>query len=490
VREFKQQRDKHLRKLRELVDNYVRSNISTAFASAYQDEFQSNKEFYVLRRVFRPYISRKIKSASLESFESYLNANIRYALLKAFRERLASSNFFRTSVSTALKTVSSSLRKNAISPTHKAFSIRLDEPQNLFRSVLFPLEKSKDNAGRTQYSKISFDDSYRNILLQKIESDRNSAFRVQCNFLDNKKGRPSRENPKPSVLIRDRPSSQFEYGRLYSLIERGFEPVAPTITFRNRKLKLHLPLTKKKEENIKTKKTDIKRVMSVDLGLLRLGTLSCWDIDWSDEKKDHEFARYFIKPRALFDQKIVPLENDKLGFEYNEIKTPSGATVSRFERPSNIWQRIINIRAEIRYLQRKKNLYEQRLKQKGVKKFRKKKKWNELRRKISVLWDRVSNINEQIVHNFASVIVKIAKHHQIDLILVENLKFSHHSKKREKGRFLAFWQTHWFFSQVQSALDDLCVQNGLPKTQKVYAAYSSQGSALNVTPKTKKENKK
>ncbi len=56
---------------------------------------------------------------------------------------------------------------------------------------------------------------------------------------------------------------------------------------------------------------------------------------------------------------------------------------------------------------------------------------------------------------------------------MENLRFSRHSKKRERGRYLAFWQTHWLFGQIEVAVELQAFLRGM-HFERVYAAYTSQ----------------
>ena len=56
---------------------------------------------------------------------------------------------------------------------------------------------------------------------------------------------------------------------------------------------------------------------------------------------------------------------------------------------------------------------------------------------------------------------------------MENLRWAKHSKKKDRGKFMAFWQTHWFYSQVQNAVKFQCDLNSI-KFQRVPAGLTSQ----------------
>ncbi|MHA1490635.1 MAG: zinc ribbon domain-containing protein [Promethearchaeota archaeon] len=92
---------------------------------------------------------------------------------------------------------------------------------------------------------------------------------------------------------------------------------------------------------------------------------------------------------------------------------------------------------------------------------------------LSFCWDRVNRINVQIVNYLNNYIMKIAHFWNISTIKVEDLRWATHSKKRDAGKFMAFWQTHWFYSQVQDAVKLQCNLNSI-RFQKVPARYTSQ----------------
>jgi len=89
------------------------------------------------------------------------------------------------------------------------------------------------------------------------------------------------------------------------------------------------------------------------------------------------------------------------------------------------------------------------------KNFRSKFKWNKLRRSLSTLWQKVNNINSQIARYTGHFIYEIARYHHASTIKFEDLSWSTHSKKKS-GRFIARWQVHWLFSQMQKATADRC----------------------------------
>ncbi len=236
--------------------------------------------------------------------------------------------------------------------------------------------------------------------------------------------------------------------RLKECMEKGFVPTNPTITFKHRKLLLNLPFEAKKgslkpfQEN---GQNNSNLEMGVDLNLAKhLAVISIWDKDKGCNK---EVARYFLSWRRLIDRELGNNSNIKL--------------------------KLRNLRQQIKILQRKKNNYEQRLQQRGIANFRSKLKWNKIKRELSLCWNRLNNINSHIVGLINHYTIQIANLHNISKVKVEDLRFSKHSKRRDSGKFMAFWQTHWFFSQVQDAIKLQCKLHGFG-FQRVPAKGTSQ----------------
>jgi len=58
-------------------------------------------------------------------------------------------------------------------------------------------------------------------------------------------------------------------------------------------------------------------------------------------------------------------------------------------------------------------------------------------------------LHEEIARQVATRIVAACVHHGVGLLRFEDLSWSSHSAKHVSGAWLATWQVHWFFSQVQ-----------------------------------------
>ena len=247
-------------------------------------------------------------------------------------------------------------------------------------------------------------------------------------------------------------------GTIPSLISEGALPKVPTITLKRRKLILNLPfdVQKKavsKQSNGSRKKGSI--TIGVDLGLKHFAVVSV--MDKSKPQAPREIDRYFIGSKQLFDMKF----DSTIGkFVYRNRHA--------YRNPSNIKLKLMQLRKEIRTIQRLKNEYEN-----NHPDFKKKLKFHKLSAALSVLWDKSHNINKEIVRLLNHHIIVIASFHGASKINMENLRFSRHSKKRERGRYLAFWQTHWLFGQIEEAVELQAFLHGM-HFERVYAAYTSQ----------------
>ena len=94
----------------------------------------------------------------------------------------------------------------------------------------------------------------------------------------------------------------------------------------------------------------------------------------------------------------------------------------------------------------------------------------------STLWNKIQNINSDVVARLSGLIVRIAKYHGARFIRFEDLRWSRHQAKKEKGKYIAFWQVHWFLSQVQSMTAQNANRCGIPAVT-VDAFMSSQTCA-------------
>jgi transposase len=188
-------------------------------------------------------------------------------------------------------------------------------------------------------------------------------------------------------------------------------------------------------------------------------------MDRTNPKMPRELARYFLSTRTLLDMKF----NANSGrFE------PRGRfTNPTSNAPSNQKLKLRRLRRETRHIQRKVHEYQNRCQKRGITSPGEKYKFNSLKRTLSALWDRIRHCNEELVHLLNHVIMELAKYHNVSEINFENLKWSRHSRKSKAGKYLAFWQAHWFFSQVQETVKLQAFLHRI-RFKRVNAAYTSK----------------
>ena len=253
--------------------------------------------------------------------------------------------------------------------------------------------------------------------------------------------------------------------RIRQFLEKGASECPPVICWKQGKMLYHLPFEVKKTRSSKQAYHEKKKhiELGIDLGLKHFTVLSI--MDKSEQTHPKEIFRYFISQKQLFDMKF----NTTTGKFELKKRTPH----QQLTNPTNIKLKLINIRKEIRHIQQKLHTYENHFMKGESINYKKKFKYNRLKRWLSLLWDKVSNINKEIVHLLNHSILSIANYHNVSIIKCENLKWAKNSKRKQVGQFLAFWQTHWFYSQIQQAIQLQCYLNNI-RFQPINARYTSQ----------------
>ena len=426
--EFKKKRDGIYNSLKgefssKLGREHPQKLISEAFDKELQD-FKDSHNQYVLKRIFKPHFpSISVDSVSYDSFAYYVTKKLQYKIRELLKDYFTSKSFISL-MGSQLRAISQDIFSHLRLPEHKALSISI-----VNKDVYKP-----------DYA--NFSTSLR------LVSHKFKSFKIKDKKIINQGG------IKKTI------------SRIQNLKQKGFEPLLPVINLKHRKLLLNLPFQKLKKESLKPSEYDLDTVpnpdivMGVDLGLKHFAVVSI-----RDKRRKRELSRYFLGPHQLFDQKFSSSDG-KIYMQDRFAQAPS-------DKLSNVKLKLINLRAQIRLLQRKKNKYEQNLLAQGVVNFRKKLKWNKIQKSISLCWERLNRLNLQIVRYLNHYLTEIAKFWRVSTVKVEDLRWATHSKKRDVGKFLSFWQTHWFYSQVQSAVELQCKLNGI-EFQKVSARYTSQ----------------
>jgi len=233
--------------------------------------------------------------------------------------------------------------------------------------------------------------------------------------------------------------------RIDAMLSRGFVPARGTITRKpGGGLLLHLPFKKPCTVeafpgSIGTETTNQASsvvVAGVDLGLKHLAWLSVGecrrsarnDGSWEPvDKARPEIARHCIDQPQLVGKKDAWL---------------AGTSPSAIP---NLKRHLIAIIGRARALQRQKDWLRHRF----GKRYKHARRYFVARREWQRCWRRVRHLHEELSRQVATRIVAACVHDGVGLLRFEDLSWSSHSSKRESGSWLASWQVHWFYAQVQ-----------------------------------------
>jgi transposase len=177
-------------------------------------------------------------------------------------------------------------------------------------------------------------------------------------------------------------------------------------------------------------------VAGVDLGLKHLAWLSvgkCLRSPGGDGSRVPEDPARPEVARHCIDQAQLAGKKDAW------LAGPAAPTAPNFKRELKATM------DQARALQRRKDL----LRQRYGKRCRHARRYFVARREWQRCWRRVRHVHEEMARQEATRIVAACMHHGVGLLRFEDLSWSSHASKRESGSWLASWQVHWFFSQVQ-----------------------------------------
>jgi transposase len=233
--------------------------------------------------------------------------------------------------------------------------------------------------------------------------------------------------------------------RIDAMLARGFLPARGTITRkRGGGLLLHLPFEKEctidpfpgNKDAIGNGQHEPVVVAGVDLGLKHLAWLSigacqastAGDGSWTPMDMAHpETARHCIDLPQLVGRKEAWIAGPPA------LPAP------------NLKRKLIVLASRARALQVQKDMLRHRYRG------RYKHAWQYfvVRQEWQRCWRKMRHLHEEIARQVATRIVAACKHHGVEMLRFEDLSWSRHSAKRVSGAWLASWQVHWFFSQVQ-----------------------------------------
>ena len=484
IKEFKRARDVELSlRKKAMVNDLVDVSLQALIKDAFLDElasYRENRTHLVLKKIFKPAtLHYKITETSTSSFIAYFKTQLMNKIRELIKEEFLTETFI-SSLSNALKSISNDIHNHVNVPKCKRLSVsQTAKDEKIFISEL--LENDLEPLDRAHFTaKIGFQ-AWKFTPVKIIDENKLT--------VDGEKGNIS---------------------RIERLLNEGFRPLNPTLTLKHRKLIIHLPFEQKKGEESKLTHPSLRkeREMGVDLGLLHFGVVSI-----QDALKREEIKHYLLGAMELFDMKV----DETTG----ELISQDRFKNSHQKSPSTIIKKIMNLRGEIRHVQRKLNesknfidgIYNTfrdylsnldvsafsiilstkkyrfknyRFNNKEMRKlkmillkieatpeckeeilmrfipnYHHKQEVNRLTCVLSLLWNKIHKYNRQIIQLLSHFIISVALYHEVSVIKMENLKWSLLSKKKEAGAFLAFWQAHWFHSGVQEAVRTRCWLHGI-----------------------------
>ncbi len=410
------------------VDNIY--EIITNVWNEFIENFLEDSDHKIIKRIFSPHHSRNFsQDVSFNSFLEFFENKVYYKIRELFRYFFVDydfSNHLFGYVDDQLRLIFYNVNKFLTITIHRCFSMSLN------REALWTFRK-KTNVHKFHFPKVNSDNFFKLLDVNDI-SEGKLLFRA--NFIPNK---------STDFRVFDKNH------RLINLIKDDFTFHNPTLTFKNRKILLHLPFQKEKgHESTQSANVSDDIQIGVDLGLIHFVILCV--------KKNGKIIKiYFLGAKELFNKKFD--KNTGNLIYQNKCYDDCGNFLPH--NLTNIKLKLINLRKEIKKIQKLKNEYEDRLKKRGIPNFRSKLNWNKLKRTLSTLWQKVNKINSQIAKYTGNFIYEIAKHHKVNIIKFEDLSWVTHSKKKDCGKFLAKWQVHWIFSQMQIATSDRCRSLGI-----------------------------
>ena len=416
-KEFKKKRALLLELFKKELKKRIQSlDIEHLIHESFENELLDIKQHQnhsVLKRIFKPHFPKiPLDGLHYDAFIIYFRTKLQYKIRELIKEEVISEQFISL-MNRRLQTLKRKMVSIISPPHHKTLSLSVIN-RDVYKEYFSNKEQKKD-------------------------------FIIKLGLLAHQF--------KP-FKVKD------EKNRIKHLLNNQFIPALPRISLKNRKLLLHLPFQKQKKDCSKPSSgaTNGAFEMGIDSGLKHLAVLSIWN-----KEQNKEIARYFLSPKQLFDMKFNHLDG-----KFHHLKVSSSKKI-----PSNIKIKLIRLREQIKALQKKKNKYEQRLLARNISNYRKKLNWNKIRRSLSLCWERLHRLHLQIIHLLTHTILAIATYYNISIIKVEDLRWATHSRKKDAGKYLSFWQTHWFYSQIQTAITLQCQLNSIG-IQKVSAHNTSK----------------
>jgi IS605 OrfB family transposase len=192
-------------------------------------------------------------------------------------------------------------------------------------------------------------------------------------------------------------------------------------------------------------------IAGLDVGLKTFGVVSIahgtqdtdgrWQRVWGAYG---EVARYFLDQKQL-----VGARTDWF------LPTPS--VPSRASEVFNVKRRLTNLLQRAWQYQQLTKRYANR----HPRNYRAKQKYSRFRREGRRIWRKIHQHHAELAKQIAARLLAVLQHHHVEVLRVEDLSWAKHARKQEVGYFLATWQVHWFYAQVQDHLAAMAARVGI-----------------------------
>ncbi|MBD3186454.1 IS200/IS605 family element transposase accessory protein TnpB [Candidatus Bathyarchaeota archaeon] len=93
--------------------------------------------------------------------------------------------------------------------------------------------------------------------------------------------------------------------------------------------------------------------------------------------------------------------------------------------------------------------------------FKKHHKYFTLRREWKRAWMKIRNIHEELAKQVATRFVAACEHEGVQVIRLEDLSWSRCLSRKNSGLFLATWQVHWLYSELQAHVTSMARREGM-----------------------------
>lgn len=244
--------------------------------------------------------------------------------------------------------------------------------------------------------------------------------------------------------------------RFTALVQDGYTPKRGCLTRKaGGGLILAIPFTPESTSEAAPQKTGAPPayhvVAGLDVGLKTFGVVSIahatqdedgtWQRVWGVYG---EVARYFL------DQK-------QLGGARTDWFLPDSLVPQESPEVFNVKRRLTNLLQRAWQYQQLTKRYANR----HPHNYRAKQKYSRLRREGRRIWRKIHQHHAELAKQIATRLLAVLQHHHVDVLRVEDLSWAKHAPKQEVGYFLATWQVHWFYAQVQDRLAEMASRVGI-----------------------------